>query len=150
MVMYGSTQKSARLAKRVSDLQGIHKALELYRSDNEFYPIVASLNSECAIGGSVSPDNVIPGLVPKYLQSFPADPQMDKAGNTSCYIYISTSDGSGYKIIDYQISDFDDAADYMKIRGLIDPARDGGADSCRADGTNPEAWGFFTYNACAL
>ena len=149
MVMYGSTLKSARLAKRVTDLQGIHTALELYRSDNDYYPIATSSSSECAIGGNVSPDDVIPGLVPKYMQSFPADPQMDKVNSTSCYMYISTSDGSGYKIIDYQISEFSDA-DYMRARGLIDPARDGGSDPCKADGSSPQAWGFYTYNACAL
>src|SRR3989344_5481066 len=130
MVMYGNTQKSARLAKRISDLQGIHTALELYRSDNDHYPVVTSLSSECVLGGSVAPDDVIPGLVPKYMQSFPADPQMDKANSASCYVYISLSDGSGYKIIDYKIGEFA-PGDYLKERGLIDPARDGGSDHCK-------------------
>lgn len=149
LVIYRDVQKSGRLAKRISDLQGIHTALELYRSDNDYYPIAPSLSSECAIGGSLAPDDVIPGLVPRYMQSFPADPQMDQAGNKSCYIYISNSDGSGYKIIDFQIAEFT-GEDYLKERGLIDPARDGGSDSCKVDGNLPGAWGFYTYNACGL
>ena len=74
---------------------------------------------------------------------------MDKALNKSCYMYISTADGSGYKIIDYHIVDFT-AADYLRARALIDSARDGGEDACLADGTNPQAWGFYSYNACDL
>lgn len=149
MVVYGNVQKSARLAKRVTDLKGIQMALELYRSDNEKYPIATSWRSECGNGGNIAPDEVISGLVPKYLQSFPADPRMDKTGNTSCYMYISNSDGNGYKLIDFQISEFT-AADYLGQRGLVDPARDGGSNPCRVDGTDPQAWGFYTYNACGL
>lgn len=149
MVVYGNVQKSARLAKRVGDLKGIETAIELYRSENEKYPISTSWRSECANGGSLAPDDVIPGLVPKYVRTFPSDPRMDKTSNTSCYMYISNSDGSGYKLIDFQISEFV-PADYLGQRGLVDPARDGGTDNCRVDGSSPTAWGFYTYNACAL
>lgn len=149
MVVYGNVQKSARLAKRVGDLKGIETALELYRSDNEKYPIASSWRSECANGGSLAPDDVIPGLVPKYVRTFPSDPRMDKPNNTSCYMYISKSDGSGFKLVNFQIAEFT-AADYLRQRGLVDPARDGGSDPCKVDGESPEAWGFYTYNACSL
>lgn len=149
MVVYGNVQKSARLAKRIGDLKGIETALELYRSETDKYPIASSWRSECANGGSLAPDDIIPGLVPKYVRTFPSDPRMDKINNNSCYMYISKSDGTGYKLIDFQISEFT-PADYLGQRGLVDPARDGGSDPCRVDGFDPQAWGFYTYNACGL
>lgn len=149
VVVYTNVPKSARLAKRVGDLKGIETALELYRSKNDYYPISQTWSSECAIGGNLSADDVIPGLVPEYIQAFPSDPQMKKEANESCYMYTSSDDGTGYKLIDYRISEYS-ALDYLKQRGLIDPARDGGADPCKVDGANPEAWGFYTYNACSL
>ena len=149
MVVYGNVQKSARLAKRIGDLKGIETAIELYRSDNEKYPISTSWRSECANGGGLAPDDVIPGLVPKYVRTFPSDPRMDKLNNTSCYMYISNGDGSGFKLINFQISEFT-PADYLGQRGLVDPAKDGGSDPCRVDGGNPQSWGFYTYNACSL
>ena len=149
MVVYGNVQKTARLAKRIGDLKGIETALELYRSDNDHYPIATSWRSECSDGGGFNPDDVIPGLVPKDLHTFPSDPRMDKAANTSCYKYISNSDGTGYKLVDFQIAEFS-AQDYLQQRGLVDPARDGGTDPCRVDGVSPQAWGFYTYNACSL
>ncbi len=146
---YSNAQKRGRLAKRVADLKGIETALELYRSDKEKYPIAATWRSECSNGGNLSPDDVIPGLVPEHLRSFPSDPQMDKTNNASCYMYISLEDGSGYKLVDYNILEFT-PADYLGQRGLVDPARDGGSDECRVDGSSPSAWGFYTYNACGL
>ncbi len=147
--VYSNAQKRGRLAKRIADLKGVETALELYRSENEKYPISTSWRSECAGGGSLAPDDVIPGLVPEHLRSFPTDPQMQEEENTSCYMYISKEDGSGYKLIDKDIAEFT-SADYLTQRGLIDPARDGGSDDCRVDGTSPTAWGFYTYNACGL
>lgn len=149
LVVYTNTLKSARLAKRIGDLKSIETALELYRDENNHYPISSTWRSECANGGSLAPDNVIPGLAPKFVRVFPSDPQMEKTGSTSCYMYISKEDGSGYKLMDFRIKEFV-IEDYLKQRALIDPARDGGSDPCRVDGSNPEAWGFYTYNACAL
>lgn len=149
MVVYGNVQKSARLAKRMADLKGIETALELYRDEVGRYPIASSWRSECGSGGSILPDDVIPGLVPKYVRSFPSDPRMNKTLNTSCYMYISNADGTGYKLIDSKIEELT-PDDYLKQRGLVDPARDGGSDDCKVDGVSPEAWGFYTYNACGL
>ncbi len=149
LLVYTNTLKSARMAKRIGDLQSINTAIELYRDENNHYPIATNWRSECAKGGNLNPDDVVPGLVPKYTRIFPSDPLMVKNTNSSCYMYISNEDGSGYKLLDYQISEFT-PADYLKERGLIDPARDGGSDPCKVDGDSPEAWGFYTYNACAL
>lgn len=152
VAVYGNVQKNSRFAKRVSDLENIHSALGLYREDNDHYPISTVWRSECAIdgvGGNLSANDVIPGLTPKYVQGFPSDPQMDKANKTSCYMYISNDLGTEYKFIDSKISDFV-SEDYQKNKGLIDPARDGGADSCKVDGSSPQAWGYYTFGACGL
>lgn len=146
---YSGALKSGRLAKRLTDLKSIDTALELYRSDHEVYPISNSWRSECVGGGNLAADEVIPGLVPKYLKIFPSDPKMDKSGNTSCYMYISKEDGTGYKLMDFQVAEFN-SDDYLRQRSLIDPTRDGGSDPCRVDGSAPSAFGFYTYNACAL
>lgn len=147
--VYSGVQKSARMAKRVSDLKSIQMALDLYRADSDSYPLAQTWRSECVGGGSFPADEVVPGLAPKYLQSFPSDPRMKKLTNESCYMYISNEDGSGYKIIDYGVAELS-PEDYLKQRMLIDPARDGGSDPCKADGNLPQAFGFFTYNACDL
>lgn len=149
LVVYNDVFKKARLAKRVSDLRNISMAVELYREDFGYYPKVSSWRSECQTGGSVAPDDVIPGLVPKYLSTFPSDPQMDRANNKSCYIYTSNSDGAGYKLLDFQIEEFT-PENYLKQRALVDPTRDGGPDNCKVDGDSPQAWAFYTYSACSL
>lgn len=149
LVIYSGTQKSARLAKRVSDLRNISLALELFREDHGLYPKTESWRSECQSGGSLAPDEVIPGLVPKYLKIFPQDTQMDTNNNNSCYMYRSTTDGTGYKLLDFQIAEFT-PEDYLKQRALVDSTRDGGVDPCKVDGTGPNAWAFYTYNGCGL
>lgn len=146
---YSGAQKSARLAKRASDLRNISMAIELYRDDLGYYPKSSSWRSECQSGGSVAADDVIPGLVPKYLSTFPSDPQMDKENNTSCYMYISKEDGTGYKLLDFQIAEFA-PENYLRQRALVDPKRDGGPDNCKVDGDSPQAWAFYTYSACNL
>lgn len=149
LIVYSGAQKSARLAKRVSDLRNISLALELFREDHGLYPKTESWRSECQTGGNIAPDDVIPGLVPKYLSAFPQDPQMDITNNKSCYLYTSNTEGTGYKLLDFQIAEFS-SDDYLKQRGIVDPNRDGGSDPCKVDGTSPEAWAFYTYNACGL
>ncbi len=147
--IYGNALRSARQAKRVSDFKEVMNALELYRGDNEHYPLALDWRSQCLDGGHLAPENVIPGLVPEYIRAFPADPDMEEGTNTSCYMYISTETGDGYKLLDYKISNFT-AADYKKFPALVDPARDGGANLCKVDGDTIDAWAFYTNNACAL
>lgn len=161
LVMYGSVQKQARMAKRIEDLKAIQTALEVYYSVNKTYPVV-TLNtdtgwrSECVTGGSRASDQVVPNpagypsFVPNYMPAFPSDPQMDKtAPEHRCYVY--RSNGTDYKLIDHQIKEFT-SDDYKSQPNLIDPARDGGGDNCKVDGAAPWAWAVWSSatSACWL
>ncbi len=130
--------KKARTSQRLSDLKTIEDALRQYALDNGSYPNNGwGWRSECNMWGGYTQDNVIPGLVPKYLAKFPSDPGMNKVTNRSCYLYLSN--GVDYKIVDHDIAEYS-AADYLAHSDVVDPARDGGADPCAVDGSNPWAW----------
>jgi prepilin-type N-terminal cleavage/methylation domain-containing protein len=148
VIWYGSVLKSTRVAERAVNIDAIIKALELYRSDNDHYPQASGWRSECQAGGGLAADDVIPGLVPKYLKSFPSDPLMQKETNVSCYMYISNEQGNGYKILIDQINEMT-WEDFMKIKYLIDPFRDEGSDSCKFDGDSPKSLSFYTANFCS-
>ncbi len=94
-----SARAKGRDAKRISDLKQIQNALELYKSDNNTYPIPSAgifnnnnieNNTECDLvaGGAAnvpSIDQVITGLTPKYISKIPADNQ----NGPPCYVYAS-------------------------------------------------------------
>ncbi|HUQ85419.1 MAG TPA: prepilin-type N-terminal cleavage/methylation domain-containing protein [Candidatus Limnocylindrales bacterium] len=63
----GQLQKS-RDSKRKADLQQIRAALELYRSDNDSYPVSDWVNSQQG-------DSWIAGLTPNFLKTVPKDPK---------------------------------------------------------------------------
>jgi len=134
--------KKSRISKRKADLRAIESALELYHIDHGSYPNPGwGWRSECNAWGGRSPSDVIPGLSPKYLKSFPSDPHMNKSGNTACYLYLSN--GANYKLLDHNMTDLN-RSDYMKGESLIDPARDRGRNGCKVDGSNPYAWSVYS------
>ncbi len=133
IVNVDNARRKARDAKRVSDLGLIASALENYYADHHSYP-AGGYWSECNAWGGLAANNVIPGLVPNYLNAFPSDPQMDKVNSVYCYIYVSN--GSNYKIIDHN----GPSINYLSQPTLIDPVRDGGTDCTKVDGTSPWAW----------
>src|SRR3989338_8110432 len=59
-------------ARRIADLKQIQTALELYYSDKNTYPISSGWRSECAAWGNLTSGDVIPGLVPTHISSFPS------------------------------------------------------------------------------
>ena len=143
-----SSVSSARLkahnAKRVSDLNQIKVALEFYRNNNLAYPTTSfNWRSECTNQGGYSANNVIPGLIPTYMPSFPSDPYMNKTANTSCYLYIS--DGVDYTLLDHLIQE--PGFSYQSQPTLIDPGRDAGEDCTIVDGTGIWAWKIATSGA---
>ncbi|MDO8604725.1 MAG: type II secretion system protein [bacterium] len=139
-----SARQKGRDAKRLSDLTQISTALEMYYHDNNAYPNpVTGWRSECPDWGSFPSNDVIPGLVPTYLPSFPSDPSMDKVNNWSCYLYYSN--GADYALLDHNVQD--PGFSYASRPTFVDPARDGGSDPASADptvcilnGTTPWAW----------
>jgi prepilin-type N-terminal cleavage/methylation domain-containing protein len=139
---FATARKRARATQRVSHLKQVQSALEYYYAVNRTYPTTGgSMRSQCAIGGSLTANNVIPNLVPIYLQTMPSDPQMDAPGNNNCYVYISN--GTDYAFLDYNVTELgvsNGAPNYNSYPELIDPARDGGVSNSIVDGSSPTAW----------
>ena len=79
IVSYVSINKNARDAKRRGDIEQIRSALELYRSDNGYYPAPANAIDP----GWADVDDLGADLVDTYLPSIPSDPK----GDVSQYMY---------------------------------------------------------------
>lgn len=62
-------------------------------------------------------------------------------------MYLSNAEGTGYKIMIDSVNEMT-LADFMKVKYLIDPSRDGGSDSCKFDGNSPISLSFYTANFC--
>ena len=75
---YISSLKRSRDSRRMADLEQVRGALEMYRTDNDDYPL----------GNYVTITEV---LNPGYLKSIPSDP-----GGTNSYVY--ESDGPTYEL----------------------------------------------------
>jgi len=80
-VSYSSYVKSARDARRKTDLEQIRSALEMYRSDNGYYP--------SGSGATATSLTVLTGS-PKYLGSIPSDPLSSQS-----YSYQYTASPAG-------------------------------------------------------
>jgi general secretion pathway protein G len=79
VVSYTSINRRSRDVKRKSALEKVRQALEMYRSDNGFYPAVDPSNF-----GTLSDLSSV--LVPTYLPSIPLDPK-----STQGYYYQATN-----------------------------------------------------------
>ncbi|HYE22987.1 MAG TPA: prepilin-type N-terminal cleavage/methylation domain-containing protein [Candidatus Paceibacterota bacterium] len=99
LVSLNSARAKARDARRLSDLNQVRTALELYYFDNGSYPVRANWigTTPGCYSGPADPKTAIPGLVPKYLPSMPQDPK--PTGTSYCYLY--RSDGKDYKFMAY-------------------------------------------------
>ncbi len=94
-----------RDARRLSDLQQVQIALELYRSDNGGYPATPNLGDgeggyyrDC--GGFhtlTGPSGWVPNLAPTYIKELPAEPLKPFLTGYDCYRYIS--DGKSYMVM---------------------------------------------------
>ena len=85
---YTQVQARARDSQRKTDLQQIRIALEVYRSDNQGYPLTAEyvlINCKTPISFNNN----------TYMQSLPCDPR----GPTTLKYFYSSLDGSSYDLI---------------------------------------------------
>jgi prepilin-type N-terminal cleavage/methylation domain-containing protein len=85
---YVSITRRSRDARRISDIEQIRQALEMYRSENGYYPGVnpGSFGDATALGPGV--------LVPTFMPAIPTDP---KASPLNPYKYQATNlSGSNY------------------------------------------------------
>jgi general secretion pathway protein G len=82
---YSQFNKQARDAKRKADLENIRAALEMYRSNNSYYP--SSLNI----------------LVNQYLSTLPVDPLSAQA---YAYVYSPLPGGCSNNCTDYTLGSY--------------------------------------------
>lgn len=82
IVSYSSVNKRSRDVKRKSDVEQIRSALEMFRSDNGYYPENGSGNWVNATSLEISAG---PALVPTYLPSIPTDPQAQSSPPKAYY-----------------------------------------------------------------
>ncbi|MHB1316432.1 MAG: type II secretion system protein [Minisyncoccota bacterium] len=121
-----STRKSARVAQRIADIKQVQSALDLYYANNRAYPStggVSNWRSTCSAWGGYTRDNVIPGLVPEYIKTIPADPQTVSSSVYNCYLY--TSNGTDYAFLVHDVTELKtgSGATYAKYPELYDPIR---------------------------
>lgn len=95
---YATINKQSRDTKRKGDLEQIRAALEMYRSDNGYYPSVGSGTWTQASSSTDALVGLTPALVPTYIPAVPLDPK-----STQQYMYIATN-GSGGAYYGYCVS----------------------------------------------
>lgn len=94
LVSLGSARLKSRDARRVADVQELHKALELYNNDNNGkYPAAAASPYYLAD---------VTGLTPTYIATLPKDPSIATAGTGNDVRYYTDSlRSAGYSIAIY-------------------------------------------------
>ena len=87
VVQFNSVRQKGRNARRLSDLNAIQKAIELYNNDNNRYP---PSTANGAIGEASVPyaAGTINALLSPYLPTMPRDPKSGEAG----YYYYYNGD----------------------------------------------------------
>lgn len=105
---FSGATKSARDAKRKSDLVQMKTALEAYFSANQAYPSTGGgWWGECSGYGSHPRSGVngfIPNLAPQFIEELPRDPRSSQSyapcnsAGQVCYLYRSV-DGTDYKLL---------------------------------------------------
>jgi len=86
VVTYSAFLKQSRDARRKSDLEQVRAAVEMYRSNNDTYPITI------AEGASLCDPVGCPPAGSKYLEKFPSDPK------NLTYKYYYSGSASNYTL----------------------------------------------------
>ena len=98
-----NVRAKARDARRVTDLDQLAKAMELYFSDNNRYPIWESGCLETPGNPLISTTTSPPAFFSaQYMKTIPKDPLPNKY----CYFYKSDGTGGNFKIAAYLEKDF--------------------------------------------
>lgn len=154
-VSYNQAREKGFMGKRIASASEVRKALEVYYSENESYPVTGTrwMSDSCV---AYRRDDWIPGLVAGgYIHALPTDPEYtDPTSNKCCYLY--RSNGADYKLIfGYQCDSTRDGGPvpdglYLENPSLIDPQRDSGYDSCaqESDVGTVFALAYYTPGGC--
>lgn len=96
---FSSVTDRSNDTRRISDMVAVEKALEMYKTDHGVYPVVKGWSGDAPNYGSngYDADGYIPGLVPKYIQRLPRDPDAQYPDGPKGYLY--KSNGKDYKLI---------------------------------------------------
>lgn len=146
LVVYSSTQKTARISKRVQDLKAIQAALETFKAAKGKYPSVTVAGSFVCLN-SLSGNN---SLTPNFMQTVPDDP----LGSSYCYQYSSDGIGNAPAANNYKARTNDNlpnsemgSEDYKQQANMIDPDRDGTGDDDCAVQTSGNITGWAVYSS---
>ena len=148
MLIYSSVQKSARISKRLQDLDALKTAIETYKSATGSYPVSATAHASVDCDSSAA---ALAVLVPDYMTTLPNDPS---GGENNCYLYasnVTTGTASDYKIRTNNAEMTH--AEYNNQQNYIDPRRDNGPadDATNCDHAvvtpNVTAWAAYTNGA---
>ena len=171
-----SAQSRARDAKRVSDLEALNTAIQMYYRATGHFPSLpenceeqvpdhpeygwvgdrrpSSNNVSRWVTGHCLTDNFIPGLAPTYIPQLPVDPGPEKdngEGNYRGFLYYHFYN-LDTKIECYKIVTHEPEYPALQIyKRVWDPARDGGGDGqglFQLDGNQPWAWALYS-RGCA-
>lgn len=116
VVSYTNINKRSRDTKRKSDMEQMRSALEMYRSDNGFYPSSGN-------GSWTDTSNLSATLVSSYISAIPADPK----SSTQTYRYQAANLVSG-NYYGYCLSSL--------LEAELDPS-----DTCTPDTVNSHNYG---------
>jgi general secretion pathway protein G len=84
-ISYAQLNKQSRDAKRKADLEQIRAALEMYRSNNNYYPLTGNVDTSCSSVSGLS------DATSTYLSDIPDDPKCPDFK----YYYTAMSNTSG-------------------------------------------------------
>lgn len=153
-------------ANRLSGIQQMREALELYYLDKGHYPSTFSPGqgvypdwqfpklfepddklglcwaSEDPVTHKMNPDLDMPDFIPKYMRTLPKDATLNCDGITHGWFYAS--DGKDYKLITH-ISNPEEVN--TRYHPTTDPVWDDGPDPCKVDGTSGYHQGYWTPGA---
>lgn len=103
-VAYNGVAARATYSKARDDFATIRKAIELYKAENDKYPLSQNATVWCNYGwcgwDQQTGDAFIPGLSPQYLKVIPQLPAANASNDT--FLYQSTADGKDYQLIRYK------------------------------------------------
>lgn len=86
VVSYTNINKRSRDSKRLSDLEQMRSALEMFRADQGYYPAINT--AAFATAANLNTGNSSTGLVSTYMPAIPTDP---KDGPGQIYQYRATN-----------------------------------------------------------
>lgn len=89
---YSGVRGRARDAKRISELDQVKQALQLYSQDNTTYPVEATCTDISTMTSTFQPTGK-----PAYLPQIPSDPNVGTGSTWPNYCYISP-DGSRFTL----------------------------------------------------